>query len=60
MNLSKEILVKLLFDDEEYFEGKLGHTGVKFLQDLNDRPGFRFNFKKQKFSDLKRRFMNYF
>lgn len=32
----------------------------KLLQDLNNRPGFRFNFKKQKFSDIKKRFMGYF
>lgn len=32
----------------------------KLLQSLNDRPGFRFNFKKQKFSDIKKRFKNYF
>ncbi len=29
----------------------------KFLGDLSDRPGFRFNFKKQRFSDIKRRFI---
>lgn len=32
----------------------------KLLQDLNDRPGFRFNFKKQKFPDIKKRFRDYF
>lgn len=32
----------------------------KLLKDLNDRPGFRFNFKKQKFSDIKKRFKEYF
>lgn len=32
----------------------------KLLKDLNDRPGMRFNFKKQKFSDIKKRFKNYF
>jgi len=32
----------------------------KLLQNLNNRPGFRFNFKKQKFSDIKKRFKEYF
>jgi len=32
----------------------------KLLQSLNDRPGMRFNFKKQKFLDIKKRFKNYF
>lgn len=32
----------------------------KLLKSLNERPGFRFNFKKQKFSDIKKRFQNYF
>lgn len=32
----------------------------KLLKSLNDRPGFRFNFKKQKFSDIKKRFIDYF
>lgn len=32
----------------------------KLLEDLSNRPGFRFNFKKEKFSDLKKRFINYF
>jgi adenylate cyclase class IV len=30
------------------------------LKSLNDRPGYRFNFKKQKFSEIKRRFKSYF
>lgn len=33
---------------------------LKLLESLNDRPGFRFNFKKEKFSDIKKRFKNYF
>ena len=33
---------------------------LKLLQKLNNRPGFRFNFKKQKFSDIKKRFKEYF
>ena len=32
----------------------------KLLENLNNRPGFRFNFKKQKFSDIKKRFKDYF
>ena len=28
--------------------------------EFNQRPGFRFNFKKEKFSDIKKRFVNYF
>ena len=32
----------------------------KLLKSLNDRPGFRFNFRKQKFSDIKKRFIEYF
>ncbi|MBU3934867.1 hypothetical protein KKC00_02830 [Patescibacteria group bacterium] len=33
---------------------------LKLLESLNERPGFRFNFKKQKFSDIKKRFADYF
>ncbi|MBI3337102.1 MAG: hypothetical protein HY005_00560 [Candidatus Staskawiczbacteria bacterium] len=32
----------------------------KLLEDLNNRPGFRFNFKKQRLSDIKKRFLDYF
>lgn len=32
----------------------------KLLDDLNNRKGYRFNFKKQNFSDIKKRFINYF
>jgi len=32
----------------------------KLLKSLNDRPGFRFNLKKQKFLDIKKRFISYF
>lgn len=32
----------------------------KLLKDLNARPGFRFNFEKQKFLVIKKRFANYF
>lgn len=31
----------------------------KMLDDLNDRPGYRFNFKRQNFSEIKKRFINY-
>jgi len=33
---------------------------LKLLESLNERPGFRFNFKKESFSDIKKRFMGYF
>lgn len=33
---------------------------VKLCESLNKRPGFKFNFKKQKFSDIRKRFANYF
>ncbi len=29
----------------------------KLLEDLSNRPGFRFNFKKEAFSDIKKRFI---
>lgn len=32
----------------------------KLLDKLNNRPGYRFNFKKQKFSEIKKRFIEYF
>ncbi len=32
----------------------------KLLESLNARPGFRFNLKKQKFSEIKKRFNEYF
>ena len=32
----------------------------RLCESLNERPGFRFNFKKEKFSDIKKRFSNYF
>lgn len=32
----------------------------KLLTDLNARPGYRFNFKKQHFSEIKKRFIRYF
>ncbi len=39
----------------------LDHQGfVKLLSSLNDRPGFRFNLKKEDFSEIKKRFKNYF
>lgn len=33
---------------------------LKLLESLNERPGFRFNFKKERFSDIKKRFSDYF
>lgn len=32
----------------------------KLLNSLNKRPGFRFNFKKENFSEIKKRFADYF
>lgn len=32
----------------------------ELLDSLNNRPGYRFNFKKQKFSEIKKRFVDYF
>ncbi len=32
----------------------------RLLKDLSNRPGFRFNFKKETFSDIKKRFIGYF
>ena len=33
---------------------------IKLCESFNERPGFRFNFKKEKFSDIKKRFIDYF
>ena len=39
----------------------LDHKGFcELLESLNDRSGFRFNFKKEEFSEVKKRFQNYF
>jgi len=39
----------------------LDHKGFCILlEDLNSRPGHRFNFKKEKFSEVKKRFIKYF
>ncbi len=40
-----------VLDDKDFYE---------LLDDLNNRKGYRFNFKKQNFSDIKKRFINYF
>jgi len=40
-----------VLDDKEF---------CKLLDDLNNRKGYRFDFKKQKFSDIKKRFIDYF
>ncbi len=40
-----------LFDDKGF---------CKLLEELNERPGFKFNLKKQKFSDIRKIFRNYF
>ncbi len=39
----------------------LDHKGFcKLLESLNARPGHRFNFKKEEFSEIKKRFSEYF
>lgn len=48
--ICKELGIKVL-NDKDF---------LKLLESLNARPGFRFNFKKQKFSDIKERFIDYF
>ena len=40
-----------VLEDKEFCE---------LLDDLNNRKGYRFNFKKQKFSEIKKRFIKYF
>jgi len=40
-----------ILNDKEFYE---------LLEDLGARPGFRFNFKKETFTDVKKRFLNYF
>lgn len=32
----------------------------KLLEELSNRPGFKFNFKRQKFTSIKKRFIGYF
>ncbi len=50
MSACKEFDLSVLNDKDFY----------KLCESLNDRPGFRFNFKKEKFSDIKKRFNDYF
>lgn len=50
MSACKELDLNVLNDKDFY----------KLCETLNKRPGFRFNFKKQKFSDIKKRFVDYF
>ncbi len=50
MSVCKELDLSVL-NDKDF---------IKLLENLNERPGFRFNFKKQEFSDIKKRFINYF
>ncbi len=39
----------------------LDHKGFRvLLESLNNRPGHRFNFKKEKFPEVKKRFIKYF
>lgn len=46
----KDFGLKIL-NDKAFYE---------LLEDLSNRPGFRFNFKKENFLDVKKRFMDYF
>ncbi|KKQ18577.1 MAG: Adenylate cyclase [Berkelbacteria bacterium GW2011_GWA1_36_9] len=50
MSICKELDLSVLNDKDFY----------KLCESLNKRPGFRFNFKKEKFSDIKKRFISYF
>jgi len=50
MSVCRELNLDVL-NDKEF---------CKLLENLNERPGFRFNFKKEKFSEIKNRFKNYF
>ena len=50
MSVCQELNLKVL-NDKDF---------CKLCENLNERPGFRFNFKKQKFSDVKKRFADYF
>jgi len=50
ISLCKELSLKVLNEKDFY----------QLLEDLSNRPGFRFNFKKEKFSDIKKRFKEYF
>ncbi|MFH1643583.1 MAG: hypothetical protein ABIA74_00175 [bacterium] len=45
-----ELNLKILNDKDFY----------KVCENLNDRPGFKFNFRKEKFTDIKKRFEIYF
>ncbi|TSC94005.1 MAG: Adenylate cyclase [Parcubacteria group bacterium Licking1014_1] len=49
-NLCKEFGVKVI-NNEDF---------LKLCESLNMRPGFKFNFRKEKFSDIKKRFVDYF
>jgi adenylate cyclase class IV len=50
MSVCREFNLQVL-NDKDFCE---------LLHSLNNRPGYRFNFKKQKFSDIKKRFIRYF
>jgi len=50
VNLCEEFGVKVI-NNEEF---------LKLCESLNMRPGFKFNFRKEKFSDIKKRFVDYF
>ncbi len=60
-NLVKRANQKIMLVCKELNLDVFNDKGLRnLLQRLNDRPGFRFNFKKQKFSDVKKRFKSYF
>ncbi len=50
MSVCQEFNLSVLNDEDFY----------KLLESLNGRFGFRFNFRKQKFLDVKKRFIDYF
>jgi len=50
MDTCKELNLEVL-NDKDF---------CKLLESLNERPGFRFNFKKENFADIKSRFASYF
>lgn len=50
MSVMKELGLEVLSEKDFY----------KWLEELGSNPEFRFNFKNQKFSDIKKRFIDYF
>ncbi len=50
MSVIKDLDLNFLSEKEFY----------KWLDELSSKPEFRFNFKKEKFSDMRKRFADYF